>query len=70
VAPARPTGENRLGAFRLIGVLLALQLVFGALFGSNPQWVGDVAGFLAGGATAVLAAPGGLAALRARMRAR
>jgi membrane associated rhomboid family serine protease len=64
------TGENRLGAFRLIGVLLALQLVFGALFGSNPQWVGDVAGFLAGGATAVLAAPGGLAALRARMRAR
>ena len=64
------TGENRLGAFRLIGVLLALQLVFGALCGSNPQWVGDVAGFLAGGATAVLAAPGGLAALRARMRAR
>lgn len=63
-------GESRLAAFRLIGVLLALQLLFGALFGSSPQWVGDVAGFLAGGATAVLVAPGGLSALRARLRAR
>ena len=63
-------GENRLQAFRLIGVLLAIQLVFGALFGSSPQWVGDVAGFLAGGATAVLVAPGGLSALRTRLRAR
>lgn len=63
-------GENRLQAFRLIGVLLAIQLVFGAIFGTGPQWVGDVAGFLAGGATAVLLAPGGLAALRDRMRAR
>ena len=63
-------GENRLQAFRLIGVLLAIQLVFGALFGSSPQWVADVGGFVAGGATAVLAAPGGLAALRSRLRAR
>ena len=63
-------GENRLQAFRLIGVLLGLQLVFGALFGASPHWVGDVAGFLAGGVVAVLVAPGGLAALRARLRAR
>jgi rhomboid protease GluP len=63
-------GENRLQAFRMIGVLMGLQLVFGALFGSSPQWVGDVGGFLAGGATAVLLAPGGFAALRARLRAR
>jgi rhomboid protease GluP len=63
-------GENRLGAFRMIGVLLGLQLAFGMLFGSNPQWVGDVGGFLAGGAAAMLVAPGGLAALRARLRAR
>lgn len=64
------TGGNRLQAFRLIGMLLAIQLLFGALFGSNPQWIGDVAGFVAGGAVAVLVAPGGLAALRARLRAR
>lgn len=63
-------GENRLGAFRMIGVLMAFQLAFGMLFGSSPQWVGDVGGFLAGGATAVLVAPGGFAALRARLRAR
>lgn len=63
-------GGNRLQAFRLIGALLAIQLVFGALFGSGPQWVADLAGFAAGGAAAALAAPGGLAALRARLRAR
>ncbi|HVG46674.1 MAG TPA: rhomboid family intramembrane serine protease [Rubellimicrobium sp.] len=63
-------GENRLAAFRMIGFLLGFQLVFGVIFGSNAQWVGDMGGFLAGGATAVLVAPGGLAALRARLRAR
>lgn len=63
-------GGNRLQAFRLIGLLMLFQLVFGAVFGASPQWVGDVGGFLAGGAAAVLAAPGGIAALRARLRAR
>ncbi len=63
-------GENRLQAFRMIGVLMAFQLAFSVFFGSNPQWIGDVGGFLAGGATAVLVAPGGFATLRARLRAR
>ena len=63
-------GESRLGAFRLIGMLLAIQLAFGALFGSDPQWVADIGGFVAGGAAAVLVTPGGLAALRRRLRAR
>ncbi|TNC73013.1 rhomboid family intramembrane serine protease [Rubellimicrobium roseum] len=63
-------GENRLMAFRMIGMLLAIQLVFAALFGGSPQWVGDVAGFVAGGLAAVAVAPGGLRALRARLRAR
>ncbi|EPX84727.1 putative membrane protein [Rubellimicrobium thermophilum DSM 16684] len=63
-------GGNRLAAFRLIGMLMAVQLVFGMLFGSNPQWIGDVGGFLAGLAVAPLLAPGGLAALRARLRER
>jgi membrane associated rhomboid family serine protease len=63
-------GGNRLQAFRMIGVLMALQLVFGALFGSNPQWIGDVGGFVVGGVTAVLVAPGGLSALRDRLRTR
>lgn len=63
-------GGNRLAAFRLIGVLMAIQLAFGILFGSSPQWIGDVGGFLAGFAAAPLLAPGGLAALRARLRER
>lgn len=63
-------GGNRLQAFRLIGFLMLFQLAFGALFGSNAQWVGDVGGFLFGGAVAVLASPGGVAALRERLRSR
>ncbi len=64
------TGENRLAAFRLIGILMGIQLVFGALFGANPQWVGDVGGFVSGGLTAILVAPGGPQAFLARLRAR
>jgi len=63
-------GGNRVGAFRMIGVLLGLQLAFGALFGANPLWVSEVAGFLGGGLAALLVAPGSLPALRARLRAR
>jgi membrane associated rhomboid family serine protease len=63
-------GESRLAAFRLIGMLMGIQLVFAALFGANPQWVGDVGGFLAGGVTAILVAPGGPQAFLARLRAR
>ncbi len=63
-------GENRLQAFRLIGTLLAIQLLFGAIFGAGPQWIAELGGFVAGGLAAVLVAPGGLAALRARLRTR
>jgi membrane associated rhomboid family serine protease len=63
-------GQNRLQAFRLIGGLLLIQLAFGLIFGSSPQWIGDLGGFVAGGLTAVVVAPGGLAALQARLRAR
>ncbi|WP_246849354.1 rhomboid family intramembrane serine protease [Rubellimicrobium arenae] len=63
-------GENRLRAFRLIGTLLAFQLLFGMLFGANPIWVADVGGFVVGLAVATILAPGGWAALRARLRAR
>ena len=63
-------GENRLQAFRLSGGLMAVQLLFGVLFGANPQWIADVGGFMAGLMAATLLAPGGWAALRARLRAR
>ena len=67
---ARQMGESQLAAFRLIGVLLGLQLAYSMLFGNNPHWVADVAGFVAGFALAPVVAPGGWAALLARLRQR
>ncbi|MCZ4261752.1 rhomboid family intramembrane serine protease [Limimaricola sp. G21655-S1] len=63
-------GSNRLAAFRLISVLLALQLVFGLMFGADPSWVADAAGFVTGLALSPLLAPGGTRAFLARLRAR
>lgn len=63
-------GANQYRAFQLIGFLLAIQLIFGVLFGANPDWVAEVAGFVAGFAITVIARPGGVATLLARMRGR
>lgn len=63
-------GESRLMAFRLIGVLMAFQLVFSLLFGASPVWVAEVAGFVTGFVSSVLLAPGGWTAFVSRMRAR
>jgi membrane associated rhomboid family serine protease len=63
-------GENQLRAFRLIGVLMALQLLFALLFGGYPSWIADVAGFVAGFAISPLVAPGGWGALVRRLRQR
>lgn len=61
-------GGNQLAAFRLIGVLMGLQLVFGLLFGSDETWIADLAGFAFGMALAPFVAPGGWAAFLRRMR--
>lgn len=63
-------GENQLLAFRLIGFLLALQLVFGLIFGSSLMWVAELAGFAGGFLVSVVLAPGGWASLVNRMRQR
>ncbi len=63
-------GENQLMAFRLIGFLMGLQLVFGLLFGSSWQWIADLAGFAVGLGLSPLIAPGGWQAFVRRMRAR
>ena len=57
-------------AFTLIGVLMALQLVFGLLFGANSTWIADVAGFVCGFGLSFLIAPGGWARIRAKIRHR
>ena len=63
-------GRQRYGAFRLIGVLLGIQLAFGFLFGAGLDWVADLAGFATGFALSFLVSPGGWDAVRARLRER
>ncbi len=62
--------ESRLSAFRLIGFLMGLQLLWGLVFGSSGLWVADLAGFATGFALSFLLAPGGWQRLVARMRQR
>lgn len=63
-------GQSRLGAFQLIGILIGLQLVFGAIFGSNNGWVADLAGFATGFALSFLLVPGAIRRLRDKLRQR
>ena len=51
---------NRLQAFRLVGVLAALQLGFGVLFPGPPYWLADLSGAAVGFVTAAAMGPGGL----------
>ncbi len=63
-------GANRAQAFRLIGFLLAIKLVYGILFGGSPYWIADIAGFAAGFGLSFLMVPGGPARLLAMLRRR
>lgn len=64
------TGQNQMAAFRLIGFLLGIQLVFGLIFGADLTWVAELAGFAIGFAVSTVLAPGGWTALLHRMRQR
>ena len=64
------TGGPQYRAFTLISVLLGIQLIFGLLFGSGPDWIAEVAGFGAGFLISFVAAPGGWARVVARLRQR
>jgi rhomboid protease GluP len=61
-------GERQVRAFSLIGALMGIQLLFGALFGTRPDWVADVGGFATGFMLSFLVSPGGWARLRQMMR--
>jgi membrane associated rhomboid family serine protease len=64
------TGGRQYQAFTLIGSLLAIQLLFGALFGGGWDWVADVAGFIAGFLLSFVVSPGGWGRVMAKMRQR
>lgn len=76
-------GEPPTRAFRLIGGLLVIQLVFGVVFtllplvfpdmGEMPlgwDWVADLSGFATGFLLSFVVSPGGFGRLRARVRQR
>jgi len=63
-------GENQIVAFRLIGFLLLIQLIFGLIFGGNSQWIAELTGFASGFVLSVVLAPGGWSSLLHRMRQR
>lgn len=62
--------QNQFRAFSLIGFLLAIQLVFGMLFGANKDWVSDIAGFIMGFAVSILLIPGAPRRIFERIRNR
>lgn len=61
-------GQSRLAAFRMIGLLMGLQLVFGVLFGGGLTWIADLGGFASGFVLSFVVSPGGVARLLARLR--
>ncbi|MEM8539083.1 MAG: rhomboid family intramembrane serine protease [Pseudomonadota bacterium] len=69
-------GAQQVLAFRLIGVLLLIQLIYGVVFGlmsaapPPPHWIAELSGFVAGFVLSVLLAPGGWSLFLARMRRR
>lgn len=63
-------GANQMRAFSLIGILLAVQLVFGVLFGGSRDWLADVVGFAVGFGLSFVLVPGGWQRLRGRLQRR
>lgn len=63
-------GRSGIGAFRLIGFLAGVQLVFGLLFGAAPDWSASIFGFVSGFAIMAALQPGGVAYLIAKIRQR
>lgn len=66
----RARGEEGWQAFGLIGLMMAVRLIFGIFFGTGPDWIADLAGFLAGFLLSFVLIPGGPARLLQLVRRR
>ncbi len=64
------SGAPQIRAFTLIGFLLAIQLVFGVLFGTGLDWVAEVGGFATGFLSSFVLGPGGWSRTLDRLRSR
>lgn len=67
---AEEMGRSKLTAFRLVAVLVGIQVIFIAIGGRWDSLTAEIAGFVAGFALATPAAPGGLKRLRHRLQGR
>ncbi|NGM44818.1 rhomboid family intramembrane serine protease [Rhodobacter sp. SGA-6-6] len=63
------TGGNQWRAFTLIGVLMGVQIFFGAIYG-GVAWVAELAGFATGFLLSFVVAPGGWNRVMGRLRNR
>lgn len=63
-------GQNQLRAFRLVGLMMGVQLLFGLFFGGGQDWVANLAGFFSGFALSFVLVPGGWGRVMARLRQR
>jgi membrane associated rhomboid family serine protease len=64
------TGSSQYRAFSLIGMLMAIQLLFGLLFGGGWDWVAELAGFFVGFFLSFVVSPGGWARVKEKIRER
>ncbi len=64
------SGASQSGAFSLIVMLMGIQLFFSIFFGTGPDWIADLAGFVAGFTLSTVAIPGGFTRLVDRFRQR
>ena len=62
--------SNRMRAFSLVGILMAVQLLFVVLFDGGSYWIADAAGFAAGFALSFVVSPGGWSRILAKLRQR
>jgi membrane associated rhomboid family serine protease len=61
-------GQEQLGAFSLIAMLMGIQLLFGALFGGNLTWMADFFGFVFGFFASMMMVPGSFARFLKKLR--
>lgn len=64
------TGLRQLSAFRLIGVLMAIQLIFAIFFQVGYSWIAEISGFAFGFLVSPLLVKGGWAHMLDRLRQR
>ncbi len=67
---ARQTGENPAAAFRLVTILVVLQVAFTLIFGVRSNLASEISGFVIGFLLAPLLVPGGLRRLRSLLQQR